>query len=967
MLPKKTGDRAYLFMFFIFYIAFLFFGLHYTLLMNAAEAGGEMGGLLSNSATDPISLIGITWEHIKTSPFGLQGLSLVNAAKTSLIITFVFFIVVALNVTSRNMHRQDAPGKEKGSAEWFKNFKWYRERFTDPYSKYEQEQEIADNNALLAEGLKLSMDARYTNRNLNTVAVGGSGTGKTYGFIKPNLAQMNCSYVCTDPSGEIMQVMGIPLLEAGYVVKLFSTSDMKHSNCYNPMDYIYNESGDVDATKVAVLVSTFIKNAGDLQKKGGGDPFWEKSSTAWMTFAVFYLAEFESIEKRNMYNILKLAQAGKADENSSSSETILDRIVKDARNKNPDAKCFSSYDTFKLAPAKTANSILISIAVDLNVFSSDDVRNMTTTSYVCERNKNGVITKYIKDRAGNPIRDSKNLDLQTLGNVKTALFVNIPQANSAHNFLVSMMYSQLFDVLYSVAEKSAPNSYIIYDGRGEVLASGFKTEAAAKRHMEIYQNASVRADTINGVNRYFVYSDEKDAVILPEFLGKRGKRYIQEVHSMEVGEHLLQRYQKIPTLVYKSQKKVEEKKKLEKEKFEKETAGMSDEERRKYIEQKNDEQAEYLRNHPEDRNKQVKKGASLFNKPKVVKKPAYIKKGALRLPVHVRFLLDEFSNIGEIPNFDKMLSTMRKYEISCTIILQSLNQIKAKYDKIWETLVGNCDSVVFLGSSEMDTVKYMSEKLGKTTIRTFDTSQSKSAKSSSLSESYKKDARDLLDPAEIAKLDNEYCIVVVRGLSPFYLRKLRFNRHPNYYKTGDANDNKKIGIDFLENHFKCESKLSDDKASAEREERAEKDKYFEGTNKHDKVRKKEPVQDKKSMEKSMELKEDRLDAEMKQVSSVDPQDYHDSSSIAAPTEDPGMFIPPVSEFEMPEEVQEPIAVQEEKKETKRSKKTKTPKEDTSSKPNDTGNTKQGMDLTATNGAFPKNGPESMSDDSWIFF
>lgn len=958
MLPKKNSDRAFLFMLAIFYIGFLFFGFHYTLLLDMAKESGEVGTVLSSGEVNAISLVALAYEHMKSAPFDLHGLSLVSAVKTISIETFVFFIIAALHITQRNLNKQDAPGKEKGSAEWFTNFKWYNERFTDPYSKYEKNLEIPDNDILLADGLSLSMDTRYTNRNLNTMVMGGSGTGKTYGFIKPNLAQMNCSYVVTDPSGEIMQVMGIPLLEAGYTVKLFSTSDMKHSNCYNPMDYIYDEAGGIDQTKVSVLVSTFIKNAGDLQKKGGGDPFWEKSSTAWMTFAVLYLAEFLPVENRNMYNILKLAQCGKADENSSSSETILDKLVNEAKQKNPDAKCLNSYETFKLAPAKTANSILISIAVDLNVFSSDDVRNMTTTSYVCERSKNGVITKYVRDKYNNPIRDSKNLDLITLGNSKTVLFVNIPQADSAHNFLVSMMYSQLFSVLYSIAEKVCPNTYHIYDGRGEVIASGFKTEADARRSMEIYQNATIKSDVIDGVTRYFICSNEKDAVILPEFLGKRGKRYIQEVHSVEVGEKLLQRYKEIPTLVYKSQIKEEEKKQKKREQFEKETRGMTEEERQAYIERKNDEEAEYLRNHPEDRMKQLKKRASFFNKPKVVNKSAYIKKGALRLPIHVRFLLDEFSNIGEIPNFDKMLSTMRKYEISCTIILQSLNQIKAKYKDIWETLVGNCDSIVFLGSSEMDTVKYMSEKLGKTTIRTIDTSQSKSAKSASLSSSYKKDSRDLLDPAEIAKIDNDYCIVVVRGLSPFYLRKLRFNRHPNYYKTGDANDNKKIGNKFLEDFFKCLSKTCDEKQESVASEKNEEQKAKESKTRRKKAENKEPVHDKKSLADNIEVSEKELDIKMQQASSVDTKDYNDSpSSVAAPAE---FEMPPEPTPEVEESVSEPEEKQPEKpaKKEKNEKKEKKPKDESSN---------QGVDLSSTNGAFPDNGPESMSDDTWIFY
>lgn len=150
-----------------------------------------------------------------------------------------------------------------------------------------------------------------------------------------------------------------------------------------------------------------------MKKSSKGDPFWTKSAIAWMTFAVLFLAEFMPIEKRNMYNVLLLAQLGKTDENSMSTETMLDKIVAGYKKSNPKAVCFSSYATFKLAPARTANSILISMAVDLNPFSMEDVKNLTTTSYLCTRNRKGQITKYIRDGNGKPIRDSSNIDLET--------------------------------------------------------------------------------------------------------------------------------------------------------------------------------------------------------------------------------------------------------------------------------------------------------------------------------------------------------------------------------------------------------------------------------------------------------------------------------------------------------------------------------------------------------------------------
>ena len=790
MRPKKSMLKAYLVTGAIFYLFIIYFALHYTIVSDLAKGLTELGtgiristqNIVSNMSgaegifsiygsgtTNPISLFFAASDHIVQSPFNFDGLIISHVFVPLFAITFFAACCVGLYVSHRMAFKQDAPGKEKGSAHWFSDFKTYNKNYVTPWTKQDKKEGFLDNNCLLAEGLKLSMDARWTKRNLNILVVGGSGTGKTFGFIKPNLAQMNASFVTTDPSGEIMQVMGIPLMEHGYQVKLFSTSDMRHSNCYNPMDYIYDADGSVNQTKVGVLVSTFLRNATENQKKGGGDPFWEKSSKAWMTFAVLFLAQFALLQERNMHSILKLAQQGKADEDSSSSETILDKIVKAKRIDAPNAACWSSYDTFKLAPAKTANSILISIAVDLNPFAMDDVRNMTTTSYVCNRNKNGEIVSYNKDKNGQLIRDSKNLDLDQIGDRPTAVFINIPQANSAYNFLVSMMYSQMFDQLYYVAEKVSPNSYHIYDGRGNILASQFPTEEAANRMLELYKGSIIKKVTRDKVDHFYLYNKEakKETPLEFEADKKLGKGYLKEVYSEKVGLEFIKRCSSIPVVTRKPIK--------------------------------------FL-------------GLQVGEKRSVIKKQAYVKQGKLRLPIHVRFLLDEFSNIGEIPNFDKMLSTMRKYEISCTIILQSLAQIKAQYDKIWEVIVGNCDTKVFLGSSENETTKYMSEILGKATIRTIDTSQSKSATSGSLSTSFKKDGRELMTPSELANMDNDHCIVVIRGMDPFYMRKLSFARHPNFKETGDYDPKKVIGNQYLEDHFRCLPQNSVQVAETRKEE-----------------------------------------------------------------------------------------------------------------------------------------------------
>lgn len=921
MRPKKSMLKEYLIFFFILYCMVIYFALHYTIVSDLANGLTNLGSGIrmsveqpidnisstvfqgikvfgNDKSTNPIQLLFDTAAHIANGPFNFDGLIVTHVFTPLFGLTFFFVCALGLGYTHHQMFKQDAAGKEKGSAKWFTDYKAYAKEFVTPWTKKDQQQGFTDQNILLANGLKLSMDTRKTQRNLNVLAIGGSGTGKTFRFIKPNLAQMNCSFVTTDPSGEIMQVMGIPLMEHGYLVKLFSTSDMRHSNNYNPMDYIYDADGEINQTKVGVLVSTFIKNAQDLQKKGGGDPFWTKSSTAWMTFAVLFLARFAKLEERNMYSILKLAQSGKADENGSS-ETTLDMIVEEKRKIDPTAKCFSSYDTFKLAPAKTANSILISIAVDLNPFSMDDVRNMTTTSYICTRNEHGIITSYKRDKNNELIRDSKNLDLNSIGNQPTAVFINIPQANGAYNFLVSMMYSQLFDQLYSVAEKVSPNSFHIYDGRGDVLDSQFKTQDEATRMLELYKTSEVRKIEKDDVDHFYLYNKDADEETPLEYEADEdlGKGYIKEVYSEKVGNEFISRCNSMAVAEQKSLK----------------LFGI----------------------------------IPLFNRRVITHKKSYVKQGKLRLPIHVRFLLDEFSNIGEVPNFDKMLSTMRKYEISCTIILQSLAQIKAQYDKVWEVLVGNCDSKIFLGSSENDTVKYMSETLGKATIRTIDTSQSQSSTSSSQSTSMKKDGRDLLDPAELAKLDNHYCIVVVRGLDPFYLKKLSFAEHPHFKETGDSDPTKIIGEKYLEEHFKCLPAGTIDQQEMATDENQNKDAYRDQKKiNRNKDNKKAITSNigKESMAAEMGTSTANLEKEMQNAESVPEKELQKT-----PNTD-------VIETSTPNE-----STQEERNSTENLSTNTTPNNNEISQTA----VPQGLKSAATdNGQV---GPEGASDDLWMYF
>lgn len=586
-------------------------------------------------------------------------------------------------------------------------------------------------------------------RNANVIIIGGSGTGKTRYVIKPNILQMNCSYIITDPKGELLTSTGRGLLEKGYRLSLFSTNDMLHSNCFNPFDYLYKEDGSIDETQVQIMVDTFLKNM-DEGQKGGGDQYWNKAASAFMTFAVFYLLEFCPEDQRNMYSVLKVTQAGKADESSSSSQTALDKMVADAKGHNQNAKCFISYDTYKLAPAKTANSVLSTLAVNLNKFGENDqLRNLTTTDYLCKRDKDGLITKFYVDSNKKLIKTTNNIDLRSMGDVKTALFVNIPAANGTLNFLVSMLYSSFFNVNYAYAEKTCLNQFNIHDHSGNVIKGGFKTKEEAEDFASYCVKSKIveETETIkfkkreNGElvdaeiedKRYYLFNkNAPEAVCIPEMTYKNGldnKKigYLMEVSSREIGE------------MYQKQ-------------FAKSTA----------------------------------------------------KQGKIQMPIPIRCLLDEFVNIGEIPNFNKMLATMRSYWISCTIVIQSIALIKAKYEKDWEAVIGNCDTVIFLGSQENSTCEYISKMLGDATIRSGNTSISHSKSGGSESIGHFK--RALLQPAEVKRLDNNYEVVMIRGLQPMLIRKYDYINHPNYYLTGDFDRDREIKAEYLEQHFLCRAK-----------------------------------------------------------------------------------------------------------------------------------------------------------------
>ena len=561
-MKKKQQKQMITIFVAVFYIFTMFVALH---IATATQ---------TNYSSNFITQIMEGLKHMEREPLEivLCGNTFVYAGLMTLI--FVFAVVWIHNDTLIN-----GPGEANpmGSAKWNTDLKAYNKRYSDPPKS------VANNgerNMILTQDVFLNMDSRQTRRNNNILVVGGSGAGKSRFMVKPNLLQANCNFVVTDPAGELLETTGKFLEGEGYEVKVFNLVEMNKSDRYNPFAYIRDDVG------VLMMINCLIRNT-TPEGQGGGDPFWEKSETALLQALVFYLIKYRPKHQQNFTSVMKLLRAAEIDENNPNAKSKLDKIFDEVAVKDPNSIALKQYLTFKMGAGKTLKSILISTSVRLTVFNMKQIENLTKED---------------------------TIDLGAMGEGKKALFVIIPAADSTYNFLVSMMYSQLFETLYFVAET--------------------------------------------------------------KYEGKRLKR-------------------------------------------------------------------------------------------------------------PVRFLLDEFANIGQIPEFTKKLATMRKYEISCTIILQNLAQIKTQYKDDWESIVGNCDSFLFLGGQEYSTLEYISKELGKKTINVRSTGTSYGRQKSS-SKNRQKQGRELMTPDEIARMPEDECILIIRGLYPFYGKKFDYPKHKNYPKTGDA-------------------------------------------------------------------------------------------------------------------------------------------------------------------------------------
>ena len=480
---------------------------------------------------------------------------------------------------------------EYGSARWGtpKDI----EPFADP--KFE-------NNVILTRTEHLMMSNRPKNpanaRNKNVLIIGGSGSGKTRFWLKPNLLQMHSSYVVTDPKGSIVIECGNALLKGGYNIKIFNTINFKKSMHYNPFAYIHSEKD------ILKLVTTLIANTKGDGKSG--DEFWTKAETLLYCALIGYLHYEAPVEEQNFATLIELLNAMEVREDDEEFQNPVDLMFEALEKKKPNHFAVRQYKKYKLAAGKTAKSILISCGARLAPFDIQEVRDVTMYD---------------------------ELQLDTLGDQKTALFLIMSDTDATFNFLISMIYTQLFNLLCEKADD-------VYGGR---------------------------------------------------------------------------------------------------------------------------------------------------------------------LPVHVRCLIDEAANIGQIPNLEKLVATIRSREISACLVLQAQSQLKAIYKDNADTIIGNMDSRIFLGGSEPTTLKELNQALGKETIDTYNTSDTR-GNSPSYGTNYQKLGKDLASVDELAVLDGRKCILQLRGVRPFLSDKYDLTQHPNYKYTSDYDKKNEFNIEqFLSHRLKLKA------------------------------------------------------------------------------------------------------------------------------------------------------------------
>lgn len=764
--------------------------------------------------------------------------------KSQSLITGLFYVSLIMFVITVKLFfnkKKTLFGKEHGTARWA----------TLSEKRKLMDTQNPDNNIILTNDVFLSMNTRKTRKNNNIICVGGSGSGKTRYFCKPNLLQACCSYVMTDPKGELLKSLGKVFEKLGYVVKVFNLIEMVHSDCYNPFVYIHKQSD------VLKLINQLIKNTNPPDMKGSSDPFWEKSETALLQAIFFFLWLCCPKEQQNFKTVMELIDVADASEEDENKLSDLDKLFNKLEEEyGSDFIAVKQYHIFKKASGKTAKSILISVGVRLSVFNIEAIKNITYTD---------------------------SLQLNKCGDRKTALFIVIPDSDTTFNFLVSMLYSQLFDELYFQAdfgELEWKDNKIIYrtfesiaqkKNRLLKLCNTLWNCEGNKKKLSTYNKILSlfnaihkecgmpipKTSKIEDINKAMIkkYTEK----LVPYMIRLKDRIRTLKKYIYDLNRYLdhISHHEKLESV--SKGKVISNIRKIEKQLFFE--YGLKIEDQAKNSKKNNEFQIEgyfsllsqmkKLLNYMEvgkafgsrqsfddkcvaidDLEKQINKYKKEIKETsflqfsvrkrinekiqaslKAIKQIEYTaefefgiknlrsrRKNGGRLPIPVRCMLDEFANISPIPDFQKLVATMRSREISVSIIIQNIAQLKEMYKDAWESITGNCDSFLFLGGQEQSTLEYVSKKLGKQTIDKRSTGDSK-GRSGTFSQNWDVLGRELSTADEIGCMEDTKCILFIRGMRPCFSDKFDLKSHNRYPLMGETDDPSDLRLFDYKNKF----------------------------------------------------------------------------------------------------------------------------------------------------------------------
>ena len=434
----------------------------------------HMGYVQREQGQNPIDVMSEALAHMSNEPMVIMPFT-IYTLKYSFAMCGVLAVALMWYYVWEKAREHDKDAS--GTAHWNTDYKGFNRRFNTPFGNAKDTSGY--DNMILSRDLYMSLQGSKIRRNAHQLVFGGSGAGKSYSLIKPNGLQMNCSYIFTDPKGELLEDLGKPLEDAGYEIKIFNISKMHASMQYNPFAYIRDENG------VRTMVKCVIDNTRGTDQNTG-DPIWEDSMTALLQAIVFYMIEELPESQRNFTNAMRMLRMAQIDENNTNDKSDFDKLFEQLEAKNPNSMAVMSYKTFRIGSGKTLKSILITTMTRLDVFNIPDVASLTCTD---------------------------TLHLEELGRKRQALFIIIPAADKTYNFLAATLYTQLFETMYYLAENEYPHMYFLKKDHDTYLAGKTKEEVEEKAKM--IPQSVIKEE--NG--RFFVYS--KDGNVLLESFGTK--------------------------------------------------------------------------------------------------------------------------------------------------------------------------------------------------------------------------------------------------------------------------------------------------------------------------------------------------------------------------------------------------------------------------------------------------------------